>query len=108
MPSQSMSNEHNAYRSWVQPCSMEQNILSRYFAAGSSFRSIRPIRIGTAVILSGTPYFAQLLPILMAGPLWFVILVPGAFFWSRPKSHQPLPKKEGARPPSSKETVTSL
>ena len=57
------------------------------------------ILIGTAVILSGTPYFAQILPILLAGPLWFVILVPGAFFWSHPKSDQPLPKKEAGRPP---------
>jgi uncharacterized membrane protein YkgB len=55
------------------------------------------ILIGIAVILSGTPYFAQILPILMAGPLWFVILVPGAFFWSRPKSDQPLPKKEAGK-----------
>jgi hypothetical protein len=55
------------------------------------------ILIGIAVILSGTPYFAQLLPVLLAGPLWFVILVPGTFFWSHPKSDQPLPKKEARR-----------
>lgn len=55
------------------------------------------ILIGIAVILSGTPYFAQILPILLAGPLWFVILVPGAFFWSHPKSDRPLPKKEAGR-----------
>lgn len=55
------------------------------------------ILIGIAVILSGTPYFAQLLPILLIGLLWFVILVPGAFFWSHPKTDQPLPKKEAGR-----------
>lgn len=55
------------------------------------------ILIGIAVILSGTPYFAQLLPILLIGLLWFVILVPGAFFWSHPKTDRPLPKKEAGR-----------
>lgn len=51
------------------------------------------ILIGTAVILSGTPYFAQMLPILSAGVLWFVLLVPAAYFWRRPKSDQLLPTK---------------
>ena len=51
------------------------------------------ILIGTAVILSGTPYFAQLLPILSAGVLWSILLVPAAYFWRRPKSDQPLPTK---------------
>lgn len=51
------------------------------------------ILIGTAVILSGTPYFAQMLPILLAGVLWFVLLVPAAYFWRRQKSDQPLPTK---------------
>ncbi len=51
------------------------------------------IMIGTAVILSGTPYFAQMLPILSAGVLWSVLLVPAAYFWRRQKSDQPLPTK---------------
>lgn len=59
------------------------------------------ILIGIAVILSGTPYFVQLLPILLAGPLWFVLLVPAAYFWSRPKLDQPLPKREAGQTPAS-------
>jgi hypothetical protein len=34
------------------------------------------ILIGTAVILSRTPYFAQILPILSAGVIWFIVLLP--------------------------------
>ena len=52
------------------------------------------ILIGTAVILSGTPYFAQMLPILLAGVFWFVLLVPAAYFGRRPKSDQPSPMKQ--------------
>lgn len=51
------------------------------------------ILIGTAVILSGTPYFVQILPIVGAGVLWFILLVPAAYFWHLPKSNQPLPTK---------------
>ncbi len=43
----------------------------------------------SAVILGGTPYFAQMLPILGIGVFWFVIVVPGAFFWIRPKLSHP-------------------
>jgi hypothetical protein len=43
------------------------------------------IFIGTAVLLSGTPYFGQLLPILGGGPVCFIVLVPTA--GRRP--HQP-------------------
>jgi hypothetical protein len=57
------------------------------------------IVIGTAVILSGTPYFAQMLPILSAGVLWFALLVPAAYFWRRPKSDQPSPTKQAGRTP---------
>ena len=48
------------------------------------------IVIGTAVILSGTPYFTQMLPILSGGVIWFIIILPGAYFWTRPKSDHPL------------------
>lgn len=40
--------------------------------------------IATAVVLQGTPHFGQLLPILAGGMVWFVIIVPGAFFKSLP------------------------
>ena len=49
------------------------------------------ILIGTAVILSGTPYFAQMLPILSAGVIWFIVLLPSAYFWTRPKSAEHTP-----------------
>jgi len=51
------------------------------------------IWFASAIILKGTPYFAQMIPILFGGVVWFVILVPGAFFWTRPKSKQPPPKE---------------
>jgi len=44
------------------------------------------IWVGSAVILQGTPYFAQMIPILGSGVFWFVVVVPGAFFWVRPQS----------------------
>jgi hypothetical protein len=47
--------------------------------------------MGTAVILSGTPYFGQMLPILFAGVFWFIVVVPIASFWTRPKSDHPSP-----------------
>ena len=40
----------------------------------------------SALILSGTPYFAQMLPVLLSGMFWFIVVVPGAFFWTRQKS----------------------
>jgi hypothetical protein len=76
----------------------ESKTFKRAYLTGSIIVWVS-ILIGIAVILSGTPYFAQMLPILLAGPLWFVILVPGAFFWSRPKSDHPLPKKEAGQTP---------
>ena len=39
------------------------------------------IFLATAVVLQGTPFFGQMLPILSGGAVWFVVLVPGA--WSR-------------------------
>jgi hypothetical protein len=36
------------------------------------------IFLASALVLQGTPYFAQLLPILAGGAVWFVVLVPGA------------------------------
>lgn len=51
------------------------------------------IMIATAVILSGTPYFAQMLPILDSGVFWFIVFVPGTYFWTRPKSDHPLPTR---------------
>jgi hypothetical protein len=57
------------------------------------------IMIGTAVILSGTPYFAQMLPILLAGVLWSVLLVPAAYFGRRPKSDQSSLTKQAEHTP---------
>ncbi len=34
------------------------------------------IFFATAVILSGTPYFAQVLPVLSGGAVWFVVIIP--------------------------------
>ncbi len=51
------------------------------------------IWLASAIILQGTPYFAQMLPILFSGMFWFIVVVPGAFFWTRPKSKQPIPKE---------------
>ena len=47
------------------------------------------IWLASAVILQGTPYFAQMLPILGSGMVWFVILIPGLFFWDWRKSVTP-------------------
>ena len=49
------------------------------------------IVIGTAVILSGTPYFAQMLPLLSAGVIWFIVILPGSYFWAYPKPDHPHP-----------------
>jgi hypothetical protein len=35
----------------------------------------------TAVVLAGTPYFAQVLPIVGGGAVWFVVIVPAT--WAR-------------------------
>lgn len=35
------------------------------------------ILLAAALILGGTSLFAQLLPILGAGAIWFVVIVPG-------------------------------
>lgn len=53
------------------------------------------IIFASALTLSGTPYFAHMLPILGGGVFWFVVLVPGAFFWTRTKPKQPLSASEG-------------
>ncbi len=41
------------------------------------------IIVASAVSLRGTPYFAQMLPILDGGAVWFVVLVPGKLFKNR-------------------------
>jgi len=46
------------------------------------------IIFAAAVILAGTSYLAQILPILGGGSFWFVVLVPGAFFWKRREPSQ--------------------
>ncbi|HET9920598.1 MAG TPA: hypothetical protein VFQ30_12190 [Ktedonobacteraceae bacterium] len=48
--------------------------------------------IASAVILKGTPYFGQMIPILVIPEVWFLVLIPGAFFWTRPKSKQSPPE----------------
>jgi 4-hydroxybenzoate polyprenyltransferase len=57
------------------------------------------ILIGTAIILSGTPYFAQILPILSVGVFWFIVLLPGAYFWTRPESDQTSSSKPAEHTP---------
>jgi polyferredoxin len=56
-------------------------------------------QIASAILLWGTPSLAQMLPILLGGAFFFVFLVPGALFWSRPKSDQPHPTKEAGQIP---------
>ncbi len=41
------------------------------------------IILASSVILAGTPYLAPMLIILGGGSVWFVVIVPGAFFWNR-------------------------
>lgn len=41
------------------------------------------IILATAVALSGTPYFAVMLPILGSGTFWFVILIPSLLYRMR-------------------------
>lgn len=41
------------------------------------------IFIATGVILSGTDYFGQLLPVLAGGAIWAVIIVPFTIFRRR-------------------------
>jgi hypothetical protein len=36
------------------------------------------IFIASALLLQGTLYFSQMLPILSGGAVWFVVIVPGA------------------------------
>lgn len=40
------------------------------------------IILASSVILAGTPYLAQMLIILGGGAVWFVVLLPSAFFWN--------------------------
>jgi hypothetical protein len=42
------------------------------------------IFLASAVVLQGTPYFSQMLPILSGGAVWFVVIVPGA--WHRQRA----------------------
>jgi hypothetical protein len=37
------------------------------------------ILLARALVLRGTPYFSQLLPILSGGVIWFVVIVPRAW-----------------------------
>ena len=66
----------------------ESKTFKRAYLIGSAIVWVS-ILIGTAIILSGTPYFAQILPILSVGVFWFIVLLPGAYFWTHPKSDQP-------------------
>jgi hypothetical protein len=40
------------------------------------------IILASSVILAGTLYLAPMLIILGGGSVWFVVIVPGAFFWN--------------------------
>jgi hypothetical protein len=42
--------------------------------------------VAASLILAGTPYFAQLLPILGGGAAWFVVIVPGLLLGRREKT----------------------
>jgi hypothetical protein len=77
---------------------LESKTFKRAYLIGSVIVWVS-IVIGTAVILSGTPYFAQMLPILLAGVLWSVLLVPAAYVWRRPKSDQPSLTKQAEHTP---------
>ena len=37
------------------------------------------VLLACALVLQGTPYFWQLLPVLSGGVVWFVLIVPGAW-----------------------------
>jgi hypothetical protein len=52
------------------------------------------IFIALAIVLSGTVYFAQVLPILSGGAVYFILLVPGGYAWERQKSRPLLPESE--------------
>lgn len=41
------------------------------------------ILIASALILAGTPYFIQMLPVLSGGIVWFVVIMPGALLRER-------------------------
>ena len=41
------------------------------------------ILVATALVLQGTSYVPQVLPILGGGAIWFLVIVPGA--WARPR-----------------------
>jgi len=60
---------------------MNKRAESIYLMAGAVVWA--SIMIGSAVVLKGTPYFAQLLPFLLFGVVWFVVLVPAGIFKNR-------------------------
>jgi hypothetical protein len=39
--------------------------------------------IAVAALLAGTPYLAQVLPILGGGAFWFIVIVPAGIFSTR-------------------------
>ncbi|HLJ68924.1 MAG TPA: hypothetical protein VKX16_16345 [Chloroflexota bacterium] len=49
--------------------------------------------LALAVVLSGTPYFMQILPILIGGIVWFVVIVPATMFTPQ----GPAPDDRGSR-----------
>jgi hypothetical protein len=38
------------------------------------------ILVSAAITLAGTPYLAQMLPILGGGAVWFAVIIPGAMY----------------------------
>jgi hypothetical protein len=44
------------------------------------------ILFASALVLQGTPYFSQMLPIVSGGAVWFVVIVPGA--WQRQRARR--------------------
>jgi hypothetical protein len=47
------------------------------------------IFVASAVLLQGTPHFAQMLPILSGGAVWFVVIIPGAWQRQRARHEEP-------------------
>jgi len=52
------------------------------------------ISVASAVLFQGTPRFAQLLPILSGGAVWFVVIVPGA--WQRQPARREEPSSSAS------------
>ena len=41
------------------------------------------ILAASSLVLAGSPYFGQMLPILAGGAVWFVVIIPGVLYQRR-------------------------